>query len=420
MSSAFQIAMKEMGDLINQANLGQVAFDKAIEPVMSQLAEKAVKVTVENQFKDRAVNVKDFGAIGDGGVTDSTKAFVDAIAACPPGGQVIIPPAPNFYKVLLGSIVINKSISLVGHTSSDDQNGGDINSCRIAFFTNGTQKDAIKITASGVNLKNFLIYGTAALGSGHIGIKADSMINITVERVWIRGLDYGVKFDNCIQCTFRQVNVRDCVTGFRFETLGTSMLLEQCWVQNPSAYGYVFNNHAYCTLVNCLLDGAVGIPEAQPDNSIMLINCNTINIVGCASEKTKKSHLHFSGCEDITVSNYFGFNGNMIGAGNGHSFAFLQSSGKNIVFINPRDYQPAAGTVASITKGYTGGPPIIIGGNLPFGYNEQGTIIAVPNDSVLVGMAGIVENAFYLKASDTGVRKKLTVNGANAVSVVNG
>lgn len=363
------------------------------------------------------VNVKDYGAKGDG-TTDDTQAFLDAITACPIGGKVLIPPTNNYYSVKLGTLVINKTISLEGLISGDDQDLGNVNSCRIIFPVNGTNKIAIQVNASNVNIKNITMYQNSGLsGQNFKAIVASSKINLHFEKIWIRAFDYGVQLTDCIQCKLDQINLRDCVIGFMFDgSAGTSILLNQCWVQNPSLYGYYFYNHAYCTLVNCLCDGNTDTVAARPTCAYQLAGCQNIEMVGCASEKSNESHLLIDSCNNISISNYFGVMGGMIGTTYGCSFAFLKGTGKNIVFINPNDYNPTAGRTASITKGYIGASPIIICGNLPLGYNNTGSVVACPSDGIMIGVTGLTENAFYINASDTGARKKIQVTGAGVIS----
>jgi hypothetical protein len=358
------------------------------------------------------VNVKDYGAL-DG--VDSTQAFIDAINACPIGGKVLVPPTPTFYYVKLGSIVLNKSITLEGITSSDDQQNGNL-ACRIVFTQNNTQSIGISVQASGVIIRNIAMYSNSDMTNVYTAIKGDTLINITIERVWIRAFYYAIRFSNTLNSYFRQINIRDTVIGFDFFTLGTSLLLEGCWVENPSLYGYRFLSQHYCTLVNCLCDGNPTITTARPNSAYYVVSCTNFNMVGCANERCLNSALVFDTCEEVTVNNYICDTGNMNSSG-GTSLAVLSTSNKNIIFSGVRDLTPYSGTSSSITKGYNGTtPPIMIGCTLPFGYNDVGVAMTVEDSAMYVGLAGITQTALYVKASDTGARKKIEVTGAGVIS----
>ena len=60
---------------------------------------------------NHVLDVRDYGALGDGSTDDST-AFQDAIDACPTGGGVIVPSTTTSWRV--ANLVINKPMSLFG------------------------------------------------------------------------------------------------------------------------------------------------------------------------------------------------------------------------------------------------------------------------------------------------------------------
>jgi hypothetical protein len=76
-----------------------------IKQLSSQLADKAQK-------GELVINVKDYGAKGDGVANDAT-SIQNAINSCPVGGTVFIPPSTNPYKIT-STLTINKAIKFVG------------------------------------------------------------------------------------------------------------------------------------------------------------------------------------------------------------------------------------------------------------------------------------------------------------------
>jgi hypothetical protein len=74
--------------------------------------KKSVATVVSKDFlKDLgSINLKDFGAVGNG-IKDDTSAIFEAIQACPEGGTVFFPPGIYLFSQ---SIVISKTIKLKG------------------------------------------------------------------------------------------------------------------------------------------------------------------------------------------------------------------------------------------------------------------------------------------------------------------
>ena len=88
----------------NQINILDNKIDEEIEEVNSQLAHN------ENLNEEMFVNVKKYGAKGDG-VTDDSEAFRRAFSK---GNQIIIPPG----KYLVSNIKITEPKVIKGLTSS--------------------------------------------------------------------------------------------------------------------------------------------------------------------------------------------------------------------------------------------------------------------------------------------------------------
>lgn len=375
-------------------------------PIMGELTQIFSGLGTATGFKGVSeIYPQWWGAIGDG-ATDSTSAFQKAIVACPAGGKIFVAVPSSFY-LIKGTLTINKSLTIAGDNATDDQNGGGLQT-RILFFEN-SYATAINITASGVKITDlFLQYpgGGSALQNG---ITADGMLNITLDRVWFRNFKYPVLFTNCIQCNFRQVNIRDCDIGFRFETLGTSMYLENCWVQSAYVTGYQIINHAYCTFVNCLMDGLAG---TEPDYAFKVYTSNTMKFLNCASERVKKSHFYLESCTETSLDSCFGFNGN-ISTSYSASFAYMAVAADNIVFNNCKDYQPL-GSNQSVTNATTSAP-IFISCDFPNKYSDLGTLCTIQKNSVNIGLASLNKDGVTVLSPD-GSRHKIVVSNANVIS----
>ncbi|MBD2861456.1 glycoside hydrolase family protein [Paenibacillus oceani] len=99
-----------------------------------------------------SIHVKDFGAIGDG-LTDDTDAILNAIAACPAGGTIMIPSA-HIFRVR--GLVINKPIKISG--------GGTLK------FVDHPELPAVLQAMETIEVENIIIDGNSqALSSSYTG-----------------------------------------------------------------------------------------------------------------------------------------------------------------------------------------------------------------------------------------------------------
>lgn len=126
------------------------------------------------QIKGAPVNVKSFGAVGDG-VTDDLAAFIAAKnEAASLGKALYIPSTPNYYKLSDVFIIDTQSLNVFGDGT---------NSCLVSHNSLGA--DAIKITASHVSIRNIGVSGILGSGNG-IHINTTGQVGqARIEGVWI-------------------------------------------------------------------------------------------------------------------------------------------------------------------------------------------------------------------------------------------
>lgn len=129
------------------------------------------------------LNVKEFGAIGDGS-TDDSAAIARAIAAVPTGGGVVFFPAGNYLVSDDGGgcgITLQKlGVQLVGVGSGDYANA---NNSYITQISSATNKPIVKLTTndagdtSAVAIKHMLIKGDGNIAhSSQVGLWCDARI----------------------------------------------------------------------------------------------------------------------------------------------------------------------------------------------------------------------------------------------------
>ena len=199
----------------------------------------AVARTLANRFAD-VVNVKDFGAVGDG-VADDTAAIQAAISALVFGGTLFI---PSDARCLISSpITIPKGCSIAsdstgwkGYANNRGNDGNpDFYDISPAIHFSGTAKIILQSAAS---IANLLLIRTGMLFP----------ITYTAASAWT---------GNCIEATGASSNaVLNCtIFGFRTGIIstGSRMLIQNnnfdCWngmdISNNFDVGMISNNHMW-------------------------------------------------------------------------------------------------------------------------------------------------------------------------------
>ena len=117
-----QSALDTTNTEITNARGGEINLDTRLDKVDTSLANKVIK-------GELFINVKDYGAVGDG-TTDDTQAFIDANNTLINGGIIYI-PVGKF--VLKSQLTLSKGVNLVGVKSKDDEKQGSA-----IYITNST------------------------------------------------------------------------------------------------------------------------------------------------------------------------------------------------------------------------------------------------------------------------------------------
>ena len=188
------------------------------------------------------MDVRYFGAKGDGSTND-TAAIQAAIAACPVGGEVLVPAGT--YKVS-GIALSVAGVSLKGEG--------------ILHLANASNTSVITVSASGVKVEGIEIDGNASnqgAGAWH-GIWVErGLSNVEVSGVYTHNCkDTGIAGDgNLTGCKFSNNHVESCAYGIR-PTLGSGF---------PFSYGAIDGN----TIFDCSADGigTVGIQHSTINNN---------------------------------------------------------------------------------------------------------------------------------------------------------
>lgn len=205
--TAYSIAMQQMKDTIAKANLGEVA----LEGVYEQLA-------------DIAINVRTYGAVGDG--SDETLKIQAAIDAAGPNSQIIGEPGKTY---VVRQLLVNKTDLTISDISLKLANG------------NNTWVGVIKI----------------------IGTREQPASNITLRNVNIDG-------NRTNQTGIPVNNPTEARTGIAINGVVSNVLVENC----VSKYNAGDGIWIYSRIANGEMSGTTRTTDSDPCfRNIKVINC---------------------------------------------------------------------------------------------------------------------------------------------------
>ena len=261
MTAQVNTAKSEMTAQVNQGKADMEAMVAEVEGELDSInSQLEHNVNELNALKNIKINVKDFGAKGDG-ITDDTYAIQEAINFCyntKKSSTVIIPSGTFIFT----SITIKEGITLEG-------NGGTLK-----------LKDNVCIDDS---VGYFLIHNSA----GKLSTPFEPYNNITLRNLIIDGNKENNKY----------YKVADCIT-----VAGDNITVDGCAVINPPDSGIMFTNVTNSKCANNRIDKArdLGIYVNDGDGTTFKNNIISNNII---------SNCHYGGiglkrsCKHAIISN---------------------------------------------------------------------------------------------------------------------
>jgi len=252
-------------DVMNVSNAGVVSFPQGLGNISNSTAISTGSTTARslaNRFAD-VVNVKDFGAVGDG-VADDTAAIQAAINAAT-GKQLVLPSGT--YKIS-GTLNLLNSIYIVGYGQCTLQQSqanttsirigdgtlanrfGDVSIENITFTTTSsaawTSAYVIDVQfAYFIEFKNLDIFGyVSSVKKMWGGIRLFKAMRFKAERCFMRGL-----IGDCVYTLGETGGINYCI----------DLTFENCYFDDFQNNGFYFDDFTLGTfLYNCVMASSVG------------------------------------------------------------------------------------------------------------------------------------------------------------------
>lgn len=162
------------------------------------------------------INVKTYGATGDG-VTNDTTAIQNAINAARPNGDVVYIPSGTY--VVSSTLTINSSADTGDYAPRCSIRGDGANATRI-FRSSGTGPVLNILGGSAAGIHSFLTVSDLMIvgnGVGTDGITLNRMAFMTLRGVTIMGCDTALVGKNILSSLMQRLVLRWNQKGFRFE-----------------------------------------------------------------------------------------------------------------------------------------------------------------------------------------------------------
>lgn len=239
------------------------------------------------------VNVRAFGAAGDG-EADDTAALLAAIAALPEGGGVVYLPAGRY--VVDDVLVVSSGTALVGdgqYATVIEQTNPAKQAVYGADITGGLMIRDLRLTGP----SDGSTPGTSdAILLEQTGVLATQ--NVVIENVYIDHWSrHGVVLEDPITSTLRNVRVQTCAgDGFRVN-LGTSLTFDSCYANGLVGTGYRLTSTSYSHLTGCAADSCAA--------GYLLTGCNSLTLASCGTEALTGNGFTITGGTGSTLTSCY-------------------------------------------------------------------------------------------------------------------
>lgn len=229
----YQVDSTTYPDPSNDPNLrlGQATDDSLVTATGSTTPRR-----LDDRFAD-VVNVKDFGAVGDG-ATDNTITIQAAIDATPDNGVLIIPEGD--YKIS-ADLLVTSPIRIIGRSNKSN-----------VYWDQGVSIFGFNCTASDISIESLSIGTDYTRPSGKpVGVTLGAAVRIA---------DGGYNNISLKQCNISGLN-----TGFMFVDGSNDIIIDDCTFSNlhhgtdsyVGGYGIVLQACQNTNITNCTFNNTI-------------------------------------------------------------------------------------------------------------------------------------------------------------------
>ena len=362
----------------------------------------SVPTTVENKLS-QYISVKDFGAVGNG-IVDDTTAFQNAILTSVSSGSVIFVPAGNYLITDTLNIPSYTQISgehtySIGYSYSVSPKGSIITfaptTAKSLFVASGTPP--FGTFRSAYCLENLAIIGnsTNSTGNSIYAIDADQVIDSLFRNLSVQNFRVGIRVSGSINNRFEFCSVNaNYISAIQYDgNTSTTDVWEQCYLSLAPTGVQANGSNLSIRFSNCIFESFdnYGVNLDKECFAWEFDNCYGENIPATVNANGAMFRVGYIGTVSspslrITViGGYYG--GNNATPLTGNCFDFDDVSGANITGVFTARYAYSVRTTANTVNG-----SITV-----YGLN------AIQQTGITTGVANKIQGAFANGILNTGV-----------------
>ena len=262
---------------------------------------KSNLVSAINENINNFINVKNYGATGDG-ITDDTIAIQNAINEGATKKRTVYFPAGN-YKITK-PINVPSATHILGTGMTQDGDGAKIvpvGNMAAAFLVENINKISFGIVIENLSIigNNYNCHGIYFKNTGN-GNNYYPFVGIEVKNVYCRFCDSAILAEGLITSKIENVQAWECNIGinlnsFNWRSANTSITLNNCYANGCVEIGYNIKYSTYITFNSCACDSC-------PNTAYDVEMSSGISFNSCGSE--------WGETEKKGVSYKFGLTGN--------------------------------------------------------------------------------------------------------------
>lgn len=300
--------------------------------------------------KARYVDVRDYGARGNGTI-DDTQAIKDALAAGAASLMPVMLPGGT-YKVTQ-TLEIPSGVIMRG-AGQDPNNGAPT---RFDFRGIAADSPAMLMDAkSNIHLSDFYLTGRDAGTAPEISFRGISR-RVVLERITVNTKTTGAAVDvaspggalhSLLVSEFRSITAVGGAHGFNVGNNSTSLAFTSCYANANTTSGYYVAG-TYLAFNACAADGN-GL------YGYLVQGATAVAFMGCGAEHNGRTGWHLSAAQAVSLIGCRTVDSNTLGAAHVASFMNVNDGSDNITVVGCVDTNPHVASTAAV-KSFQGTLP---------------------------------------------------------------